>query len=108
MSTRGRARPWAGSSNRGGHLVEHFAWMADNARDRARRGDRGVGEIDLRLRMTHAAGEIPVRRAEAHLSLAEHAHVATEARPTGRRRPRRACREEGADQAFLLGLDRNL
>src|SRR6267143_6566020 len=82
------------SSNPRGHLLEHLARVCDDTGDCAGRGDRRVGQVDHRLRVAHAAGEVPVRGAEAHLAFAEHAHVAAEAGPARRRPPRRAGREE--------------
>src|SRR6266496_1377909 len=90
------------------HLLQHLARVADDASDGAGRRDGWVREIDLRLRVAHAAREVAVRGAEADLALAEHAHVAPKARTAGGRRPGRAGGEERPDQSFLLGLDRDL
>src|SRR5690348_5246022 len=76
------------SCETGRHLVEHLARVRDHACDRARRRHRRVGEIDLRLRVAHAAREVALGRAQADLALAEHAHMPTQAGAARRGRPR--------------------
>src|SRR6266508_859085 len=106
MAAPTRDSPDYRSSKRRGHLREDFGRVGDHAGHRAGRGDRGVGEVDLRLRMAHAAWEVAVGRAQADLALAEHAHVPAQTRAARGGRPRGAGGEERADQPLLLGLDR--
>src|SRR6266849_8531344 len=96
------------SSDPSRHVFQHLARVRDDAGDRARRGDRRVGQVDHRLRVAHAAGEVAVRGREADLAFTEHSHMPAKASTARRRRPGRARGKEDADQALLLGLDRDL
>src|SRR6266851_8736211 len=77
------------SSDACGHLFEHLSRVGDDSGYRARGGHRRVGQVDHRLRVAHPAWKVAIGRAQAHLTLAQHAHVATEAGAAGGRRPRR-------------------
>src|SRR3989440_10261405 len=46
-------------------MLQHLARVRDHPRDRAGRGHGRVGEIDHRLGVAHAAGEVAVGRAQA-------------------------------------------
>src|SRR2546430_15255287 len=97
-----------GSCDLGRQVLEDLARVSDHARHRARGRDRRIGEVHLRLRVPHAAGEIAIGGAQAHFAVTEHSHVPAQARAAGGGRPRSAGGEEGADEPFLLGLDRDL
>src|SRR5438309_1393929 len=49
-----------GSCDLGREVLQHLARVRDHTRHGARGGDRGVREIDLRLRVPHAAREVAV------------------------------------------------
>src|ERR1700719_2741085 len=51
---------WARSRDARGQVRQHLARVRDDARDRAGRGDRRVRQVDLRLWVSHAAGEVAV------------------------------------------------
>src|SRR5438445_11480824 len=68
------------SCDLGRQVLEDLARVCDHARHRARGRDRRIGEVHLRLRVSHAAGEIAIGGAQAHLAVTEHAHVPAQAR----------------------------
>src|SRR3981081_1921585 len=108
VSVAGAGPPCAFSCDPCRHLLEQLSRMGDHTGPGDRRRRRGVGKVDHRLGVAHAAREIPVRGAQADLSLTEHAHVPAQTRAAGCGRPRGSAGEEDADQPFFLRLHRDL
>src|SRR6266851_8774931 len=90
------------------HLLQDLARVRDDTGHRTGGGHRGVGKVDHRLRVAHAPWEVSIRSRKANLAFAEDAHVPAEASTACGRRPSGSRRQEGPDQTFALGLDRNL
>src|SRR5215470_8753688 len=76
--------------------------MGDLAGYRARRSHRRIGQVDQRLGVAHAAGEVAVGSAQTDLALAQHSLVPTQAGAAGSRGPRAAGLQEDADQPLPL------
>src|SRR3982074_3242575 len=79
---RSRAQRAGGEAHSGNprlHVLQPLARVRDDARHRARRGHRWIGQGPRGFGVTRAAGEVAVGGAETYLALAEHSHVATEA-----------------------------
>src|SRR5438094_5448219 len=97
-----------GSCDLGRQVLEGLARVSDHPRHRARARDRRIGEVHLRLRVPHAAGDIAIAGAQAHLAVTEHSHVPAQACAAGGGRPRSAGGEAGADEPFVRGPVRDL
>src|SRR5215204_3337996 len=92
-------------------LITHYCGLALNAFRRhdltshgGRGGNRGVGQIDASVLVTHAAGEVAIAGGNTHVVRPHDAHVAAQAWTAGTRCHYGSRVREDLDQTFFKSL----